>query len=138
MNDPGMSNDAGAQSPMIQMGGQPAVSRSQAAIQPNTDPSQDAQRLRKACRDFESVFLRILLHEMRKGIPEGGVFALSASTGMYREIADDYFAAKLAESGGMGLGDVLYEQLERALAARAYSATAGAGQEQDKPTTGGA
>ena len=82
-------------------------------------------RLRKACRDFESVLLRILLREMDKTVPQGGLLS-SSSTTMYREIANDFFAVKLAESGGTGLGDVLFRELKRALVAQMPAASASA------------
>jgi flagellar protein FlgJ len=89
------------------------------------------RRLRQACADFESVFMRILLREMRRTIPQGGAFPLSSGAGMYREIADDFLADSLAKAGGMGLGKLLFAQLGRALAAQ-MSATAGPVAADDK------
>jgi flagellar protein FlgJ len=72
------------------------------------------QKLRKACTDFEAVFLNKMWEQMRATIPKGGMFD-SQQSEMYRSIFDHDFAQKLAGDGGIGLGDMLYNQLKNKL-----------------------
>jgi flagellar protein FlgJ len=72
------------------------------------------QKLRKACTDFEAVFISKLYDQMRATVPKSGLFT-SQQSEMYRSIFDRDFAEKLAGDGGIGLGDMLYEQLKNKL-----------------------
>lgn len=72
------------------------------------------QKLRKACTDFEAVFISKMWEQMRATVPKGGMFN-SQQSEMYRSIFDRDFAEKLAGDGGVGLGDMLYSQLKNKL-----------------------
>lgn len=65
-------------------------------------------------REFEGLFLGILLKSMRATAPEGGPFD-SETTRLYRELSDQQLARTLATSGrGMGIADMLLAQMKRA------------------------
>jgi flagellar protein FlgJ len=70
--------------------------------------------LRKACAEFESVFINQLLKTMRKGIPEGGLLDGGYREEMYTSLLDEQVARKIAHGQGIGLGEQLYRQLSRA------------------------
>ncbi len=75
-------------------------------------PSPTGQKkLRKACTDFEAVFISKLWEQMRATVPKGGILS-SPQQDMYRSMFDRDFAEKLANDGGIGLGDMLYGQLK--------------------------
>ncbi len=75
-------------------------------------PGQNAQqRLRKACNDFEAVFISKLWQQMRATVPKNGPLH-SQQEEMYQSMFDRDFAEKLASDGGIGLGDMMYEQLK--------------------------
>jgi flagellar protein FlgJ len=78
-----------------------------------TDPQAEAQLLKEACRGFESLFIRILLEEMRKTVTQSSVFGSRREEWYFTEMLDDSLADAMAESGGVGLADVLYDQLAR-------------------------
>lgn len=64
-------------------------------------------------REFEGLFLGILLKSMRATAPQGGPFD-SEATRLYRELADQQLAKTLATSGrGMGIADMLLAQMKR-------------------------
>lgn len=69
------------------------------------------QKLRKACTDFEAVFISKLWEQMRATIPKDGMLH-SPQEDMYRSMFDREFTEKMAQDGGIGLGDMLYDQLK--------------------------
>jgi peptidoglycan hydrolase FlgJ len=76
--------------------------------------AKDAQ-LKQACKDFESLFLNQLLTAMRKTIPKGGGFEDeegSREREMYESMLDSEMAKSWAHSDGIGLANVLYQQLK--------------------------
>ncbi len=79
-----------------------------------TPGASKQQKLRKACTDFEAVFISKMWEQMRATVPKGGMFN-SQQSEMYRSIFDRDFSEKLAGDGGIGLGDMLYSQLKNKL-----------------------
>jgi len=71
----------------------------------------EALRLRQACRDLEAVFLRHLVAGMQATLPEGGLGGSSAGSGLYNAMIEETLANSLADAGGVGLADLLYQQL---------------------------
>ena len=91
------------------------------------------KKLRKACTDFETVFIGKLWEQMRATVPKDGYLS-SPQSDMYRSIFDHDFAEKLANDGGIGLGDMLYGQLKDRLKNSTKSTKAdGAGAVQPAP-----
>jgi Rod binding domain-containing protein len=72
---------------------------------------------RDASQEFESLFIAKLFEAMRKTAPEGGVLAASGGEQMFRSMMDDEISRQIAHAGGLGLGDMLYQQLSRDTAA---------------------
>ena len=71
----------------------------------------DNKELLKACKDFEGIFLNIVLKQMRATIPESNLFG----GGLDREIFESMFyeelSNKIAEGGGVGLASELYRSI---------------------------
>lgn len=88
-------------------------------------PAQSKQKkLRKACTEFEAVFISKMWEQMRNTIPKDGILH-SPQEDMYRSMFDRDFSEKLAADGGIGLGDMLYGQLKGKLGGAAKASTAG-------------
>ncbi|WP_147821892.1 rod-binding protein [Salidesulfovibrio onnuriiensis] len=68
------------------------------------------RQLKKACQDFEAVFISKLWKQMQATVPKNEIFGGKQSE-MYMSMFDRDFAEKMAESGGIGLGDMMFEQL---------------------------
>ncbi len=66
--------------------------------------------LKKACRDFESLFVAYLLKTMKASIPKAE--EPSQAKEIYEAMLDEAIAREISLSKGLGLGDLLYEQLE--------------------------
>jgi flagellar protein FlgJ len=66
----------------------------------------ERERLRKACRDFETIFLHELLKGLRRTVPDGG----SQQKALYQSMLDEQLAREFAKRG-LGLADQLYAEL---------------------------
>ena len=79
-----------------------------------SDDAVRDKKLRKACRDFEAIFLSNLFKEMRKTIPRSGLLPSAPGKETFQMMFDQKVAEDLSERGeGMGLQKMLYEQLRR-------------------------
>ncbi len=76
-----------------------------------TRTDADQAKLRKACSDFEALFTHMLLSTARKSMPQGGMFGSSNESKIYKSMLDEKMAVQSAKGKGMGLGEMLYEQM---------------------------
>ena len=76
-------------------------------------PSEE-RKLRDACEGFESVFLQKMWEQMRKNVKKEG-YLHSKDEEAYQSMFDVELAKKMASAGGIGLADMLYEQLGQKL-----------------------
>jgi Rod binding domain-containing protein len=67
--------------------------------------------LKDAAQGFESVFLSMLLKEMRQTLEPGSLFG-NDSSDIYGGLFDQFMAQHLAQGKGMGLAQALLKQLE--------------------------
>ncbi|MEW6258614.1 MAG: rod-binding protein [Thermodesulfobacteriota bacterium] len=73
-------------------------------------PSDDPETIRRTCQDMEALFLKQLLQEMRKTVPESGSAGFGGGKKMFSELIDTEFSRKMAEKG-FGLAGILESQL---------------------------
>ncbi len=74
----------------------------------------DDKKLKEACREMEAVFLHLMLKQMRKTVPESGLFQESTAMKTYQDMLDDEYGKLMSQTrGGLGLGELLYESLKR-------------------------
>jgi flagellar protein FlgJ len=83
----------------------PFVASAQTAI-------KDA-KLKQACADFESIFIYYMLKSMRKSLPQNGLLDNSQEQKVYKSMADQAMSENIARGRGMGLGELLYDQLKQ-------------------------
>ena len=67
--------------------------------------------LKDATQGFESVFLSMLLKEMRQTLEPGSLFG-NDSSDIYGGMFDQFMAQHLAQGKGMGLAQALMKQLD--------------------------
>jgi flagellar protein FlgJ len=73
---------------------------------------EDLQKLKKACKDFESIFTYYLLKTMRHTIPENSKSSGLSGKDTYNMIMDQKVAEELSGKGnGLGLQKMLFKQL---------------------------
>ena len=66
---------------------------------------------RRAAQEFESVFINQLLESLSAGEKTDGPFGGGASEGIYRSMMNDSVAKSIAQRGGLGLADSVYQQI---------------------------
>ena len=72
------------------------------------------KKLRKACTDFEAIFISLLFQTMRKTVPASGYLQAMPGKDVYTMMMDQKLAEDLArKGGGIGLQKILYHQLNR-------------------------
>jgi len=83
---------------------------------PSSCPAAGIERLgklKKSCADIESLFLSTLFKAMRKTVPQGGLFKKSTGEDIYNSMFDQQVAVFLSQGQGIGLGQMLYNQMLR-------------------------
>lgn len=83
----------------------------QEALSTNAD---DPEKIHRSCQDMESLFLKQLLQEMRKSVPDSGSGGFGGQKKMFSELIDTEFSKKLAEKG-IGLAGMLEARLMQQL-----------------------
>ncbi|MFT4925599.1 MAG: flagellar protein FlgJ [Phenylobacterium sp.] len=75
--------------------------------------STDKSALEAAAKQFESIFTKMLLTSMRKAseVLESDSPFNSQSTKFYRDMHDQQMVSNIANTGGLGLADMIMEQL---------------------------
>lgn len=69
---------------------------------------KDDKELREACQEFEATFINMLFKEMRKTVgTSDSNFALDT----YQQMFDDEIASAASKGNGIGIADMMYNQL---------------------------
>ena len=74
--------------------------------------SSSVTGLKKACSDFESIFINQMMQQMRKTVPENSLFGGGQAEEMMTSMLDDEMAKSISQQRGIGLADVLFQQLK--------------------------
>ncbi|MFV8248367.1 rod-binding protein [Bdellovibrio bacteriovorus] len=76
-------------------------------------PEQKApeQKLREVSDMYEKHFLREMMKAMRSTVKEGGFIQSNQAEKIFREQLDDQYVEKWGERGGIGLSNMIYDQL---------------------------
>jgi Rod binding domain-containing protein len=90
-----------------------------AQLKENIKPDAEKQKLYKAAKEMESLFLYHMLQAMRKTVPEGnkltGGFGDNLGKDVYTQIFDQELAMNVAGSNNKSLADLLYNSMEKAV-----------------------
>jgi Rod binding domain-containing protein len=85
------------------------------AVKKNLMPPVDKEKkLRESCEGFESIFIQKMWEQMRATIPESG-FLKGREEKFWQSMYDQELAKTMAGAGGIGLADMMYEQLSQSL-----------------------
>lgn len=72
------------------------------------------EELMDVCKDFEGIFIHMMLKEMRKTVPDGGFMEKSTATKIFEDMFDEEISKEVSKSDeGIGLAKVLYDQFKR-------------------------
>ncbi|MBN1103156.1 MAG: peptidoglycan DD-metalloendopeptidase family protein [Deltaproteobacteria bacterium] len=75
--------------------------------------SDEDEKLRKACKEFESVFTYELLKSMRRTIEKCDLFHGGQGEELYESLMDQELSKKMAGMGSNSLAEVLYRRLRK-------------------------
>lgn len=77
--------------------------------------TQDDAQLKKACAQFEEVFLRMMMKSMRKTVSNSDLVENSFARETYQEMLDNEMVKETAKGEGIGISKMLYQQLKDTL-----------------------
>ncbi|MFS4458459.1 rod-binding protein [Bdellovibrio sp. HCB2-146] len=69
------------------------------------------QKLREVSDMYEKHFLREMMKAMRSTVHEGGFIQSNQAEKIFKEQLDDHYVEKWGEKGGIGLSNLIYDQL---------------------------
>ena len=72
---------------------------------------QNPEKLKEAAQQFEAVFIQQMYKEMRKTIPDDGLIQRGNADDIYAQLQDLEAAKITAQQGGIGLADLMMQQL---------------------------
>lgn len=76
------------------------------------DDEQKRKKLRDACEGFEAVFIQQMWQQMRATLPKDGLMS-SKEEEFWQGMYDQELGKSMASAGGIGLADMMMEQLDR-------------------------
>ena len=65
------------------------------------------------CQEFESLFVKIMLKEMRATVGKGGLLDGGYAEDIFQDMLDDEYAKGMTRNAGFGLADSVYIELTR-------------------------
>ncbi|HBT48995.1 MAG: Flagellum-specific muramidase [Caldanaerobacter subterraneus] len=74
---------------------------------------KDKDKLMEACKQLEANFISLMLKEMRKTIPEDPLTGNNLANDIFTSMLYDKYAELMAQSGGFGLAEEIYNQLSK-------------------------
>lgn len=75
--------------------------------------SGDMIELKKVAVEFEEIFVNMLMKSMRATVGDGGLIAKSNQEEIFEGMLDEAFSKKVAQAGGVGIADMMVEQLKK-------------------------
>lgn len=89
----------------------PAQLLSQTTQTPKASKGQNPEKLKQAAQQFEAIFIQQMYKEMRKTIPDDGLIPRGNADDIYAQLQDMEAAKITARNGGIGLADLMMQQL---------------------------
>lgn len=74
---------------------------------------EDAAQAKKVAREFEAMFVGMMLKSMRETVGEDKLTGGGRAEETYRALLDQEYAAEAVRAGGIGLAQVLERELNR-------------------------
>ena len=71
----------------------------------------NTEKLENACNEFEALFVKYMMQQMRETIPENGLIGQSQAQKIYTGMLDDEVAKSVSHGRGLGLAKAMYEQM---------------------------
>ena len=81
-----------------------------------SDPSSD-EAIKKVSKQFEAMFLQMMLKSMRDATPKSGLLDSSA-TETFEQMHDQQLVQQMSEQGSIGIGKMVEQYIRRSLSLR--------------------
>ncbi len=78
---------------------------------PTDADAAEKAKMREACEGFEAIFIQQMWQQMRASLPDDGLFTSSKEEKFWQGMYDQELAKSMASSGGIGLADMMMEQM---------------------------
>ena len=75
----------------------------------------EMDKLKDACMNFESLFVKQMLDSMRKTVNKSGLLEKNMGEDIFEDMLYDEYAKKMTETSRLGIGKMMYNQLSRQL-----------------------
>lgn len=80
----------------------------------NLKEGQDDEKLMKVCKEFEGIFLNMMLKEMKKTVEKDTLIEKSQGTEIFEEMYMEQLSDDIsAGSNGVGIAEMMYRQFKR-------------------------
>ena len=80
----------------------------------NNLKDKDDEKLMEVCKEFESVFIHMMLKEMKNTVPdEGGFIEKSQGTRIFEDMHLEELSKEMAKGSGIGIAKVMYDQFKK-------------------------
>ena len=80
-------------------------------VAPRTENVTDNQKLKDACVNFESIFVKQMLDSMRKTVTKSGLTDGGFAEEIYQDFLYDEYAKEIAQTANLGIAEMMYKQL---------------------------
>lgn len=78
----------------------------------------EKERLMQACKDFESIFVKMMLDSMKKTVDKSDFLPVSQSQEIFEDMLYKSYSEKITETKSFGLAEKIYEQYSSMLVAK--------------------
>lgn len=89
------------------------VQQAQSVQEKTVKAPKNEKELKKACADFEAMFLAKMLESMRRTIPKSGLLDGGKQEEIYTYFMDENLAKLASQGKGTGLGQWLYNEMAK-------------------------
>ena len=80
----------------------------------NLNRNLDDEKLMEACKEFESIFVYMMLKEMKKTVPDDGIIEKSQGSLMFEEMHLEELSKEMTKGdNGIGISKMIYEQFKK-------------------------
>jgi flagellar protein FlgJ len=88
------------------------VTSSLPPVQAGTEKTAEPDTLKQVCQEFEAIFVQTLLKGMRSTITKDGFIESGKGEEVFEEFMDVEVAKSASRTGGFGVADALYRQMQ--------------------------
>lgn len=73
--------------------------------------NKDTKELKKACRQFEAIFIQMMYKQMKATVPKSDLLSKDSARETFEQLFDEKLSEEAAGGKGTGIADMLYKQL---------------------------